>query len=373
MPNKLEDLKITKVDFVDAGANPKANIFIYKRAQSDTEITEKVSTSLAKSLGVTKEELQKAFAGMVGTALSEVVKSIDITLLDADQPKLADVDPPPTLTVEDIDKAKANKADEDKKDEEPIPDTPDETTEKEVDEEFEDEEKCRAKKSIKKGENSMECNMTEAEKVILEGLMSRMDSSERMFLQKLILRNTTGGDAAGDVQKSLKEPENPKNNDVEKSAEETPPKVETPATEEVNKNMSDGTTKLMKILGTVTQNLQDKIEKMETNEFVVIAKKYEILGVNAEELAPMLKSAKSENEQIYNLAITTLDNALTAVEKSGIFTEVGKSGYASSASADADLQAAAAEIRKAHPEMSVAKSIDKVFQERPDLRAAFDR
>ena len=109
MPNKLEDLKITKVDFVDAGANPKANISIYKRAQSDTEITEKVSTSLAKSLGVTKEELQKALAGMVGTALSEVVKSIDVTLLDADQPKLVAVDPPPTLTVEDIDKAKANK------------------------------------------------------------------------------------------------------------------------------------------------------------------------------------------------------------------------------------------------------------------------
>ena len=27
---KLKDLKITKVDFVDKGANPKANIMLYK-------------------------------------------------------------------------------------------------------------------------------------------------------------------------------------------------------------------------------------------------------------------------------------------------------------------------------------------------------
>ena len=30
MATKLKDLKITKVDFVDKGANPKANIMLYK-------------------------------------------------------------------------------------------------------------------------------------------------------------------------------------------------------------------------------------------------------------------------------------------------------------------------------------------------------
>ena len=30
MATKLKDLKITKVDFVDTGANPKANVLLYK-------------------------------------------------------------------------------------------------------------------------------------------------------------------------------------------------------------------------------------------------------------------------------------------------------------------------------------------------------
>ena len=377
MPNKLENLEITKVDFVDAGANPKANISIYKRAQGgqkDEEVVAKVKTSLAKSIGVGEEELQKALANMVSEALTQVVKSIDVHLLDeGTNPSIViSSNQPELIAKEDSEVVDKNKT-KTEKEEEPIPDTPEETTDKEVDGEFEEEEKCRAKKSITKGENSMECNMTEAEKVILEGLMSRMDSSERMFLQKLIFRSTASGSATGDVQKNSKEPENSKNDDIEKSAEETPLKAETPAENEVNKAMDDKMTGLMKILSTVTKNLEDKVAKAEDAEFIEKAKKYEILGVDAETLAPMLKQAKTENQNIYNLAITTLDKTLAAVEKSGIFSEVGKKGYASSARAESDLQAAAAELRKNNPNMSIAKSIDKVFQERPDLRAAFDK
>ena len=363
MPNKLDNLEITKVDFVDAGANPEANISIYKRAQPEDEVSKKVRASLAKSIGVTEEEFQKGLINMIGTVLAEGIESINKSMIDSTKT-------PANPSEDTIDKKKTKA----EKDEESIPDTPEDTTEKEVDEEFEDEEKCRAKKSIKKGENSMECNMTEAEKVILEGIMGRMDTSERMFLQKLILRNAAGDNTGEDVQKSeTKEAENPKNEDVGKSADTKPPETETSETKEVNKAMDDKMTGLMKILSTVTKNLEDKVAKAEDAEFIEKAKKYEILGVNAETLAPMLKQAKTENQNMYNLAITTLDNALTAVEKSGIFAEVGKKGYASSASAEADLQAAAAEIRKNNPNMSVAKSIDKVFQERPDLRAAFDK
>lgn len=33
MPTKLKDLKVTKVDFVDAGANPGANILLFKHKE----------------------------------------------------------------------------------------------------------------------------------------------------------------------------------------------------------------------------------------------------------------------------------------------------------------------------------------------------
>ena len=73
MPAKLKDLKVTKVDFVDAGANPGANILIYKNKEGapaaegagkapDTQgakpenAFKRVLTAVAKALGIDDEK-----------------------------------------------------------------------------------------------------------------------------------------------------------------------------------------------------------------------------------------------------------------------------------------------------------------------------
>ena len=69
MATKLKDLKVTKVDFVDAGANPGANIMIYKNKEGAPPAAEpeknpdtpgakpenafkRVLTAVAKALGI---------------------------------------------------------------------------------------------------------------------------------------------------------------------------------------------------------------------------------------------------------------------------------------------------------------------------------
>ena len=76
MASKLKDLKITKVDFVEAGANPEANIMLFKNkdgapAAKTTEIpakggdkgesaVKKFFSSIAKALGIGDENVDDA-------------------------------------------------------------------------------------------------------------------------------------------------------------------------------------------------------------------------------------------------------------------------------------------------------------------------
>ena len=46
MATKLKDLKVTKVDFVDAGANPGANIMIYKNKEGEMCIRDRSTYSM---------------------------------------------------------------------------------------------------------------------------------------------------------------------------------------------------------------------------------------------------------------------------------------------------------------------------------------
>ena len=118
--------------------------------------------------------------------------------------------------------------------------------------------------------------------------------------------------------------------------------------------------------------MQGQIEKAADKEFVEFAKKYEILGLKSEELAPMLKQAKRENPALYESAISVMDGAVAAVEQSKVFSEVGKRGGGFIGDAQTEVEKRASEIRKNNPNIGYHASIDKVFQENPELRQQFD-
>lgn len=119
------------------------------------------------------------------------------------------------------------------------------------------------------------------------------------------------------------------------------------------------------------------IEKAnEMKEITEIAKKYAPLGKKEDELAETLYAMRKSNQETYNQYVNLLDENLALVEKSGIFSEIGKSGnqgaYVGS-SVEAKIESAAAEIRKSNANLSYFEAIEKAWEEHPELAAEYEK
>lgn len=120
-------------------------------------------------------------------------------------------------------------------------------------------------------------------------------------------------------------------------------------------------------LEALKSRLSSHIEKVENAEFLKIASKYEILGEKADDLAKTLKTAKAASEETYNSVIKALDTALEVVEKSGTFSEVGKTGSGQADSPQQQIEKIAAELRSKDSTLGYRESIDKAFVANPHL------
>lgn len=115
--------------------------------------------------------------------------------------------------------------------------------------------------------------------------------------------------------------------------------------------------------------LRKQADEAQERELYSVAKKYEIIGKKPEELVPTLKSLQAAGGTAYADMIGILDGAVAAVEKSGLFGEVGKRGVNGTGGADAwsQIEKKAEEIRKNNVNMSIAESIDAACVQNPDL------
>lgn len=122
------------------------------------------------------------------------------------------------------------------------------------------------------------------------------------------------------------------------------------------------------------ENLKKFREATEERELEDVAKKYEIIGKKKEELVPVLKSLKAAGGTAYTDMIAVLDGAVAAVEKSGAFTEIGKSGGAGTTDGVAWTKAEtqAAEIMKSK-NVTKAQALDEVFRNDPELAAECEK
>ena len=159
---------------------------------------------------------------------------------------------------------------------------------------------------------------------------------------------------------------------VEKSAPAVVPEVENKVdaagnSEDVAKSM-EAVTKLETLVKSLAARLEEQISKAEDAEFMAIAKKYELLGTPAEELAPLLKAVKAANPAAYESQIKTLDVSLNALSKAGIFEEIGKSGDGAKPDAQTQISKAVSEIRKANPAMSERDAIIAAYEAHPELK-----
>lgn len=129
-------------------------------------------------------------------------------------------------------------------------------------------------------------------------------------------------------------------------------------------------------LGAAMARLEKLEKSLAMNEFTEIAKKYAPLGENEEELAKTLYDMKKSNESNYNAYISVLDKSLGLVEKSGIFTEIGKStgAYGSAAGGTVGkVEQIASEIMKSDTSMTREQAIAKAWSDHPELVREYDR
>lgn len=130
----------------------------------------------------------------------------------------------------------------------------------------------------------------------------------------------------------------------------------------------------------VAPEIQAAMERLETmeksfamKEFTEIAKKYAPLGENEEELAKTLYEMKKSSEDNYTAYIGVLDKSLDIVNKSGVFSEIGKSTSGTTGGVIEKVEAAADEIMKSDASVSRVEAIAKAWEEHPEFVAEYEK
>ena len=159
----------------------------------------------------------------------------------------------------------------------------------------------------------------------------------------------------------------PQETTVDKSKEEAPAAQEEPVESEI-----------VKALKAQIEEARKSIDAMKdaalTKEVTEVAKKYVPLGKKVEELVPVLKQMKGAGEELYTNYITALDQQLELQKSSGIFTEFGKS-TTGDASGDPEKMwiAKAKELQKTKPDLTIQQAMDEVALNDDELRAQIDQ
>lgn len=132
------------------------------------------------------------------------------------------------------------------------------------------------------------------------------------------------------------------------------------------------------VFKTAIERQEARIAELEKSlamkEFSEIAKKYAALGENEEELAKTLYDMYQASEETYNKYINTLNKSLELVEKSGLFSEIGKSaGMNGSADVLGRVEEIAKSYMKSDSSLNRYQALAKAWGDNPELIAEYDR
>lgn len=200
---------------------------------------------------------------------------------------------------------------------------------------------------------------------------SKMSEAERAFFESIEKRygteEGTGSYVGGGQQAS-----------VDSAASDTPTVTKSaPAAGSVPEPQTDEQDSIYKNLHPAVRAELESLKKFredsEAKELAEVAKKYAIIGKKEEELVPLLKSLKAAGGTAYNDMIAVLDQALDTVEKSGAFSEIGKSGHGSGGnSAEAKVSSIAKKYMEENPALSYQAAVAKAWENNPDLIDEYD-
>lgn len=418
MATKLKNLKIKKVDFVDEGANPDAHIKLFKMKDSKEQpieedsqkgsgsILKKLFCFIGKAAGMAQEEID--------SAVDEIQKGDSISfkekLNETKNRKIADEiwdicyalqsSLCSILCDEEMDSSNAATAMQESLEEftevvkaaisqwasgkeasvviknEELSQTDLEIMKSATERLNEVIEKAAVQKDKQKQFDSNQnqegdrkemkidkSKLTDAEKAFLESIEKRYGTEEQVQSQD---DNSTisAAQAEGTKTESV----------ITKSVTQTEKSIQAKEQPTLSSNQQvNEPDNIYKGLHPAVVAELEELKKFkqvaEDRELSDIAKKYAIIGKKEEELVPLFKSLKVAGGTAYKDMIAVLDQAVETVEKSGAFSEIGKSGHNSNISGEAwtEAEAKATELRKSKTGLSMAQALDEVFINNPEL------
>lgn len=128
------------------------------------------------------------------------------------------------------------------------------------------------------------------------------------------------------------------------------------------------------VLKSALDEVAELKKALEMQTLTAVAKKYEILGKKTDELASTLYELKKSGQANYDAYIAVLDESLALVEKSGVFGEVGKNTHSANGSdAVTRINDIAKSMREADPTLGYHASLVKACEENPELREEYEK
>lgn len=422
MATKLKNLKIKKVDFVDEGANPDAHIRMLKRKDGETQTAEedqkkgtgsilkKMLGFIGKAAGMNQEEIDSAVDEIQkGNSVSfneKINEAKNYKIADemwdtcyALQSSLCSI-----LNDEEMDSTGAATAMQESLDEfytvvqESIKEWSSGKSASIVrkSEEVSEEELEIMKSAVERLNETIEkaCKDTKKEKSEEDGSennekpkgdeeemkidKSKLTDAERAFLESIEKRcGTEDGDDPVSESGTATAPASTEQ--APAPAEQTVTKSVQAKTEETPTEQADAAEDIYKGLHPAVkaelEGLKKFREESEDRELAAVAKKYAIIGKTEAELVPLFKSLRAAGGTAYNDMIAVLDQAVDTVEKSGAFSEIGKSGHGGTTDggAWAEAEVKAVELMKSKTGLSKAQALDEVFTANPELAARCEK
>ncbi len=154
-----------------------------------------------------------------------------------------------------------------------------------------------------------------------------------------------------------------KNSDCKKSVEETEP---------AKKSEEAAAEVIAPVLKAMQERLGQLEKRAEMNRYAEIAKKYALLDDDGK-LAERLYELGKSDKKSYDACISLLEKSLETVNKSGLFTEIGKTGTGAIGGTVIDkIEAAASDIQKADPSLNRTAAIAKAWENHPELVQEYD-
>ena len=369
MANQLKHMILKSVDLVRRGANPDADIKLYKNADAPNPVlktAEEVDVMVEKSLNAAGKNLDCLYK-----SYDSIMNDENLTDGEAREMLAKSLVQFNEAMYEDVIKGY--------------------TFEK-------PEEKAEENVSTMKYSDMLKSeNLTDDEKLQLSALIGKCrgsiakadDDGEIEFDEEPKeeaeeeVEEEAKEEAEEEVKEETEEQEEQaeENNGEESAEEESEEEEEEPAQKETAKSVKKGcksdvnkSAAYQKLFEKQQENLATLQKRFDMQELTEIAKKYEAIGENPDELAETLYEMKQAGDGIYKSYLANLDKTLDLYEKSSVFGEIGKSFGGNSENDPASkVEQIAKSIMESNPTMNYIDAKAKAWSDHPELALEYEQ